>query len=426
MLFTPGHPVRIFCLTLLVSLLGTASGPGAQAQPVLEPGYIITASGDTTRGFVENLEWQRAPREVQFAEREEGEVRVLTVTDIAGFGVGDYVFERHHLKVDQRPVERGNPYPTGHVLKRDTLFLRQLVTGSLTLYSSYTTRPHYFIETDAHGIEELVYFVRPVERNGEVRGVKRAEFFQQQLTNRRTEACSNASVRGVDFQRSELVDFVQSCNPGEQRIAFSRYRVGHVFSVQASWVSSKHTGVSDPATLSGFSPGVQYQLLVESRQRYSRGAFLLGVGLQRIWASRPEESTQREVSPSLTIRRTETGELTATVLDINAGARLRMRKADWRPFVGLEGAVLFPLTYDASLGSREEYLSATLPDAEPIRIQTGAQEWTAFQFGAGVSIGVEGPRFGTSLRFFRGFGYRTGNAEAPRLGDVQVQMFIRL
>lgn len=420
---------RILVCVVIVSGLVLAVPRVGHAQSDFESGYIVTASGDTTRGLIENLRWQRAPDRVRFAETDTGPVETLGRSDIAGFGVGEYVYERHVLKVDQRPVEQGKAYPSGDVMKRDTLFLRRLATGPLTLYSSYTERPHFFIETEERGIEELIYFVRPASQTSG-RRIKRGAFYQQQLMNRRTEACSDVSVRRLDFQRSALVEFVRACNPGEtpdaQSIILSRYRIGHVFSVRASWMSSKHTEVADPGTLAGLSPGVQYQLLIESRERYSRGAFLLGIGIQRMRGSRSEETMRREVSPSLTIERTTTGELTATVLDVSAGAQIRMRKARWRPFVRLEGAVLFPLTYDARLGRREEYISTDRPDLQPVTIETGAQDWTALQFGAGVGIGVENPRFGTSLRLLRGFGYRTGDAEAPRLLDVELQMFVRL
>lgn len=425
----PAFLRRILLCVIVVSGLVLAAPRAGYAQSDFESGYIITASGDTTRGLIDNLRWQRAPDRVRFAETDAERIETLGLSDIAGFGVGEYVYERHVLKVDQRPVERSKPYPSGDVMRRDTLFLRRLATGPLTLYSSYTARPHFFIETDERGIEELIYFVRLSDQTSG-RRIKRGTFYRQQLMNRRTEACSDVSVRRLDFQRSALVEFVRACNSREtsdaQSTTLSRYQIGHVFSVRASWMSSKHTDVADPGTLAGLSPGVQYQLLIESRERYARGALLLGVGIQRMRGSRSEETTRQEVSPSLTIERTTTGQLTATVVDVSVAARIRMRKARWRPFVRLEGAVLFPLTYDARLGRREEYISTDRPDLEPVRIETRAQDWTAFQLGAGVGIGVEGPRFGTSLRLLRGFGYQRNDAEAPRLLDVELQMFVRL
>jgi len=113
------------------------------AQPAFEPGYIITASGDTTRGLVGNLQWQRAPKQVRVSKQEGAPPETLSLEDIAGFGVGEYVVERRTLKVDQRLIHLGRPYPSGNVMKQDTLFLRRLVDGPMTLYSSYTNRTHF-------------------------------------------------------------------------------------------------------------------------------------------------------------------------------------------------------------------------------------------------------------------------------------------
>lgn len=420
---------RLGVSTVLASALSFLVASFAVAQPALEPGYIITAGGDTTQGLIDNLKWQRAPKQIRFAENETASPRTLGIADIAGFGVGEYVFERHTLKVDQRPVDLGKPYPSGDVMKQDTLFLRRLVQGPLTLYSSDTDRPHFFIEKDGWDLEELVFFRRTIQQESG-RRVQQARHFRRQLSNRRTPACADASTSGIDYQRSDFVAFVTSCNGTSVESTFSppssRYRFDHVLSLRASRIASRHTRVSRPGTLSGFSPGLQYQLQVESRQRYSRAAFLIGVGIQRMLGTRASDVTERPFSPRMTERKTYFGDLTATVLDVNTEVRLRMREANWRPFFSLELAALYPLSYDVRLGLETDYISTETGELTSVETRTGVEEWTSLQLGTGAGIGIEGPRLGGRLGLFYGFAYDGASAEAPGLVDAEFQIFVKL
>lgn len=402
---------------------GSVAPTYAQADLDLEPGYIVTTSGDTTRGLIDNMQWQRAPKRVRFAEDETTSPKTLGVEDIAGFGVGDYVFERHVVNVDQRPVTLEREDPFSDITKRDTLFLQQLVNGSLKLYETNTNRQHFFVEGEEGELEELIFFVRQFE-NGGAKRVREERFYRQQLLNYRTLACVNASTDDVDYNRADLIEFVASCNvsPDVSLAATSgpRYRFTHVLSVLGSRVASRHTRVQEPATFTGFSPGLQYQLQIEPTERYATGALLVGVGVQRISASRP---TEIERIPLNARQVTYTGDLSATVLDLSLETRFRMREAAWRPFVSLELAGLYPLTYDANLVEKNEFIGL---DISPFENETEVQEWDGLQVGGGMGVGVEGPRFGSRLGvFYATPGVQVGKV-LPALLDVELQVFMKL
>jgi len=398
------------------------AAPGT-AQPAFESGYIITAAGDTTRGVIDNMQWQRAPKQIRFAEDDTTSPKTLGVEDIAGFGVGKYVFERHVVNVDQRPVTLEREDPFSDITKRDTLFLRQLVNGSLKLYETNTNRQHFFIEGEEGELEELIFFVRQFE-NGGTKRVREGRFYRQQLLNHRTQACATAPTDDVDYNRPDLIEFVASCNlsPDVSLATTSgpRYRFNHVLSVRGSRIASRHTRVSEPGTFTGFSRGVQYQLQIEPVERYATGALLVGIGLQRMSGSRPSET---ERIPLNALQVTYSGDLSATVLDVSLETRFRMRKAAWRPFVSLKAAGLYPLSYDANLVARREFIGL---DISPSVIDTGAQEWDGLQVGGGIGFGVEGPRFGSRLGvFYAAPGVQIGKV-LPAMLDVELQIFMKL
>ena len=423
-------PTRLLLFTGIASFLFSLSISPAHAQSAFEPGYIVTASGDTTQGFVENMEWQRAPKEIRFSERREGTPQTLGVTDIAGFGVGTYVFERHILEVDRRPVELNKTFPSGNITQRDTLFLQRLVEGPMTLYSSYTNRPHFFVETYDRELTELIFFLRPVEQEG-TRRIQRGTHYRQQLSARRTEVCPEASVSRLDFSRKDLTEFAASCNPNSDGSILSTasytLRLDHVFSLRGSRTASYSANGSQSAALTGFSPGLQYQLLVEMGERNPAGAFLFGIGIQRMRGSLTPETVRQRLTATRVVRGTTFGDLTATVVDIGVEMRVRMGKADWRPFFGAEAALLFPLSYQANTGVKTEPVPTQNGDPQPIEINTGAKDWNTMQVGVGGGIGIEGPKMGGRLGLLYGFPLRRRpDAVAPPLVGLELQLFVKL
>ncbi len=414
------HTARLVSSSILIFLLGLLSTSVANAQPALEPGYILTTSGDTTRGVIDNRKWQRPPEQVQFAESRDASLQTFEMSEIAGFGVGAYVFERHIVDVDRRPVELNKPYPSDAITRRDTLFLQRLVDGPMRLYHAYTQRPHYFVETSEAELNELVYFLRPVVGRQGAKRVDESTYYREQLRARRTQACADASVSRVDYTRKDLVAFAASCDPdfdGTTAWTESRnFRMTHVFSVRMNRTASQHPTRlrAGTGTMTGLSPGAQYQLLLEMGERNSSGGLLVGIGIQRMTASASSETVTTQNGR----RGTTVGDLSATVLDLSTEFRIRLTDAKWRPFVGVETAFMFPLSYEASY-------RIALEQDERFSVASGARNWNTMQVGAGAGIGVEGRTVGGRLGLLYGFPVVRADREAPKQVDVELQVFLK-
>jgi len=155
----------------------------ANAQRNFKPGYIVTLSGDTTKGFVDYKEWNRNPSEVTFKTTEQTASQQYSPNEIKAFGVNQFDhYQRYIGPVTTGAVDLadlGSGIDSSFVLEH--VFLR-IIAGSknLTLYN-YTDRikKRYFISDQNSTPVELRRYVyldsRQSNRTGEF------NFYTQQL-----------------------------------------------------------------------------------------------------------------------------------------------------------------------------------------------------------------------------------------------------
>jgi len=134
----------------------------AFSQSNYHKGYVVKNSGDTTRGFIDYREWAKTPKYVDF-KNDPGDRKPqrFTTADISCFQVDDMEHYIRYSGVISMDRTRFPDLPQGldTSKKQDTIFLRQLVSGSkLTLYGhADEVKSRYFVaETDQQPIE-LVY-----------------------------------------------------------------------------------------------------------------------------------------------------------------------------------------------------------------------------------------------------------------------------
>jgi hypothetical protein len=125
------------------------------------PGFIITQSGDTIRGFIENRETRSLVRVCHFRESEEAQPQIFSPTDILGyrFSEGRYFVSR---QVDD--LGSGNP-----------VFLEFLVEGEVSFFHYFDSGSRYFIMKN--GIfSELKSTTEMIVHNDRKYGFERKEY----------------------------------------------------------------------------------------------------------------------------------------------------------------------------------------------------------------------------------------------------------
>jgi hypothetical protein len=157
--------MRVLCLCIVVFLNGIAV---VHAQVNFETARIIMSSGDTLSGAIDNRDWERNPDQILFRDAD-GKMSRYTPLEILGFRFsesGEW-YESAILMIDKGPLKDADVirYRAWRGVVMDTVFLRGLVRGRLSLYSHVDeyARRHFFIRKDSLlelGIEKRIVRIR--------------------------------------------------------------------------------------------------------------------------------------------------------------------------------------------------------------------------------------------------------------------------
>ncbi|WP_157593055.1 outer membrane beta-barrel protein [Rufibacter tibetensis] len=128
------------------------------AQKNFVSGYFVTVKNDTISCLINDQNWKKNPKQVQYRITENGDTDTFKPAQIKSFGLstGD-VFEGKIVSIDNSTnnVERlsvnGAPTTT-----TDTVFLKVLVKGAANLFYLYNgEREHFYYQTNAENLVEL-------------------------------------------------------------------------------------------------------------------------------------------------------------------------------------------------------------------------------------------------------------------------------
>jgi hypothetical protein len=188
------------------------------AQNVLKAGLVVRNNGDTLKGWIDYGNWRINPRTIDFKKNMEDASFVhYTVGDVQYFAVsGEDAYLRAAVTKDMRPVKTVeiSAY-TRDSLVRDTVFLRQLVSGTkLSLYQLIDFKEHYYLKEPNSEPVELEYKLYPAEDGN---NVERMMGFRDQLKNYLTAASSFSLQRDIEhaaYTEEVLSKIVAGLNGG--------------------------------------------------------------------------------------------------------------------------------------------------------------------------------------------------------------------
>jgi hypothetical protein len=149
----PFHPLRKRHLfSPLVSLLCLLAAPGGIAQPNYRPGYVVTSSGDTLKGLVNDHTEVNNARECSFKAASEESPRKYGPDQLGGYGFANgKMYESKRVRLDSTTSA--------------TVFVELLVKGRLSLYH-YKVGDHYFAGKSPEELVELTRVEKTIERDG--------------------------------------------------------------------------------------------------------------------------------------------------------------------------------------------------------------------------------------------------------------------
>ena len=175
------------------------------AQENFQPGMIVTLSGDTLKGQIDNQLWSFNPTAVRFSSGAGG-ITTYKPQEIRGFMLKDAHYRSYRVKYDSssKKVQHVSSIqiPT---YKEQDLFLKVLLVSRYSLMELLDEgdRVHYFIG-DSDKVEELVNHPFKIERNGTMLGMAENRLFIKQL-RQYVASCSTISVEEkMPYKRKNL------------------------------------------------------------------------------------------------------------------------------------------------------------------------------------------------------------------------------
>jgi hypothetical protein len=146
------------------------------AQKNFVKGYIVSKTGDTLNGMIDNRDWQKNPLYILFKESISNEVKKFTPLQIKSFFVSEKgdIYESHKVSMDISPFKEKDLLSldvTGNnmIVQDTTVFLSVLVKGTATLYSFFDGegKQHFYMsKKNEKYVQELILQKGIYIRNG--------------------------------------------------------------------------------------------------------------------------------------------------------------------------------------------------------------------------------------------------------------------
>jgi hypothetical protein len=233
------------------------------AQSNFRKGFVI-ANGDTLRGLIDYRQWEKNPSTIKF-KKDSGLVNAVTYStaDISYFEIYSLdKYEKAVVNKDMRPVDLKDLTENADDLyENDTVFLRVLVKGQMSLYQFTDSKDHFYIKVDDKNFEELMYKVYLTEGN-----ISRRSIFIDQLSRFIDKSKDNAAllsrIQSANYNEDDLVKVVNQLNfqqGGEVLYTVKKLKVPLSFFVGAgaTYSSLRFEGESNKASVLGYNKSIR-------------------------------------------------------------------------------------------------------------------------------------------------------------------------
>ena len=190
------------------------------AQKNFVKGCIVSKTGDTLNGTIENKDWQKNPSYILFKDLFSNGVKKITPLQIKSFFVSDKgdIYESHKVSMDISPYKEKDLLSLdasgNNVIVQDTtVFLSVLVKGIASLYSFFDEegKQHFYMSKKGEKyIQELIIQRGIYIRNGaKYSGENKLFLDQLSILN----DCAKFPINNfVEFTASSFTDFFVKYN----------------------------------------------------------------------------------------------------------------------------------------------------------------------------------------------------------------------
>lgn len=279
---------------VLVAVMAFSRGFG---QGKVLDGYIVSAKGDSVRGFIRYDGWSTSPMAVDFAKERNGQFEKVGPDAASRFFLAPLNERYVSKRIGVLNIDLSKTYelaPSFEAKDSVTVYLREVTSGpkaTLLEYLDLSEESHFFLEKDGKLTELLNY---PFYRL--IRGRKyliQYDEYVRQLPVLLADGADNGPVRG--YSAKDLGRYVDRYNglnasakrndgaAAESEMEIDAYVMGGI----ESW---KETGIS-LGTTPTFGAGLRVNLPRRFHNRYFKILFatMPGVSVSKIYNYTPDE-----------------------------------------------------------------------------------------------------------------------------------------
>jgi hypothetical protein len=190
------------------------------AQIQFEKGYYVSNNNQKIAGLIKNIDWKSNPDEFEFKKDTESEAEIISIKSAKEFGLSGIKYVRFTVNIDRSTddiarLKKGS----APVFKKETLFLKEIVSGKACLYQyvdSNTKR--FFYTTEKMNITPLIY-KRYLNHN---RDMLTNNTYKQQLTtslisNRISKTDVKKLKYNIDKLSSLFYKYNNQAHPGKEK-----------------------------------------------------------------------------------------------------------------------------------------------------------------------------------------------------------------
>ena len=119
-----------------------------QAQENYQAGYILTASNDTVKGYIDYRNWEKNPDKIRFKRTPEEQPEIYRPLDIKEFGVSNEIYVSAIVETENTSLATNELIRDSQLkIKTDTAFLQTLYNGKKSLYylKNWAGRENFYI-----------------------------------------------------------------------------------------------------------------------------------------------------------------------------------------------------------------------------------------------------------------------------------------
>ncbi|HEX5025361.1 MAG TPA: hypothetical protein VFV68_08815 [Agriterribacter sp.] len=212
-------------LTFGITLLSVFIAISAFGQNINKKGYVLKNNGDTLRGWIHYKNWEKNPQQILF-QRDSltDNVVKFSINDLTFFeitGLDKYV--KAIVEKDIRPVDPNNLVQgTENMTKTDTVFLRQIVSGSkIDLYELVDSKSHFFLKQANEPYKELSYKVFVNERSNIATQKNYINQLRAVVGNNEMPSSLENKINNASYKEQDLKEAVVAINKAGGSVYYS-------------------------------------------------------------------------------------------------------------------------------------------------------------------------------------------------------------